>query len=301
MLSCPVWRQSHTQALTICGRARAEAAGATEEELVESAEACILCGSCAPICPRGIQTQQLTISLRQRLAEKGFFPGGDSAGQAKLSVPKAGGRVFFPGAELRQRKEVLDRCLQLLGGENLCLCDDGKGICQELESGRLAGGKELDAFLEPLQGAKEIIASDGLMVNLLNLLLGSKVLVRSLGEALLANDRVRSGLQKTDFYIIETRAFNSRHVDLVMLYELLKRKTGCFMNLDLQRVATPTAAQSYQHRHDLATVVNVEEQVRWLLEGRPAKRIVVEHLVDGAAFEKYADLPVVHLCEVAEP
>ena len=84
------------------------------------------------------------------------------------------------------------------------------------------------------------------------------------------------------------------------LYDALRQKTGCFMNLDLQRVATPTGAASYQHREGLATSISIEAQVRWLLEGRHAERIVVEHLDDRPAFAKYTKLPVVHLAEVAK-
>ena len=73
------------------------------------------------------------------------------------------------------------------------------------------------------------------------------------------------------------------------------------MNLDLHRVATPTGALSYQHRMNVPATVSVEAQVVWLLEGRNAKRVVVEHLDDGAAFQKHTSLPVVHLAEVAEP
>ncbi len=300
MLSCPVWRQSGTQALTVCGRARAEAAGASEEELAESAKACILCGSCAPICPRGVDTQWITISLRQRLVKSGLLPELAGAEPAATSEKKTSGRIFFPGAALRARKDLLDRCLRLFDTD-VSVTDEGSDILLDLESGKLAGGNKIEAFLEPLRKAREIIASDGLLVNLLRFLLGSNPQVASLGQALLANDRVRSGLKSRDFYMIETRAYNARQTELVMLYESLRRKTGCFMNLDLQRVATPTGSQSYQHRHDLPGVVNVEAQVRWLLEGRSAERIVVEHLDDAAAFEQYASLPVVHLAEVAEP
>jgi len=72
------------------------------------------------------------------------------------------------------------------------------------------------------------------------------------------------------------------------------------MNLDLQRVATPTGASSMQHREGLATIISIKEQVKWLLEGRKAERIVVESLDDFEAFTTYTKLPVKHLAEVAK-
>ena len=86
----------------------------------------------------------------------------------------------------------------------------------------------------------------------------------------------------------------------VALYDALRQETGCFMNLDLQRVATPTGAASYHHRAGLENIVSIEAQVRWLLEGRNAQRIVVEHLDDREAFAKYTKIPVVHLAEVVK-
>jgi hypothetical protein len=122
--------------------------------------------------------------------------------------------------------------------------------------------------------------------------------MRPLGQALLANPKVHTGLKANDFYMIETRAYNARRREFVALYDALRRETGCFMNLDLQRVATPTGAASYQHHTGLENVVSIEAQVRWLLEGRDAKRIVVEHLDDREAFAKYTNIAVVHLAEV---
>jgi len=301
MLSCPVWRQSHTMALTICGRARLTMGGAAEEDLVESASACILCGSCAALCPRGMDTQRATFALRQRLATLGLLPSFGRSGQPSPSVGVALGRLFLPGAALRGQQQLLERCQHILGSKVSCLSDDGSDICYDLECGAAIDDKRFAEFLAPLRGAQEIIASDGVMVNLLSLLLGPKTRVRGLGQALLENRQVRRGVKNTDLFMIETRTFNARREQLVMLYEALRRETGCFMNLDLHRVATPTGGMSVQYRMNLPAPVSVEAQVHWLLEGRNAKRIVVEHLDDGAAFLKHTQLPVVHLAEVAEP
>jgi len=300
MLSCPVWRQSHTQALTMCGRARAAMGGAAAEDLVESAQACILCGSCETLCPRGLATQRLTISLRQQLVKSGRLPAAGGTRQRAAAGTVKSSSLLLPGPALRARTELLERCHALLGSSVGCSVDDGADICHDLETGRQIDERRLEAFLDPLREAGGVIASDGLMVNFLSLLLGPKTRVRGLGSALLENERVRKGVKSTDFYMIETRAFNGRRTDVVMQYESLRRETGCQMNLDLHRVATPTGGVSFQYRMNLPTTVSIESQVLWILEGRQAKRIVAEHLDDGAAFEKHASLPVVHLAEAAE-
>jgi ferredoxin len=301
MLSCPVWRQSHTMALTICGRVRLAMGGAAAEDLVESARACILCGSCAALCPRGMDTQRATLALRQQLVKRGLLTATGRSRQPARSIRAASGRLFLPGAALRGRQQLLERCQQFLGSKAACLSDDGTDICHDLECGEVIEDKRLEEFLAPLRTAREIIVSDGLMVNFLSFMLGQRTRVRGLGEALLENAKVRRGVKSTDFFMVETRTFNARRGELVMQYEALRRDTGCFLNFDLHRVATPTGAMGVHYRMNLPALVSVEAQVQWLLEGRNAKRIVVEHLDDGAAFLKHTQLPVVHLAEVAEP
>jgi ferredoxin len=300
MLSCPVWHQHHTKALTYCGRTRALIGGADEEDLAPAARGCILCGSCEPLCPMGIRTQQATIRLRKNLSARGFLakPAIQHHPHKARTVTS---RIVIPGRQLRANAPLADSVLTLLGQQAGLHSDDGYDILLTLESGQEMNDDRLAEFIAPLTRTAEVIVADGLLFNVLNSLLPSAITVRSLGQALLANPRVRAGLRPTDLYMIETRAYNANRSSFVAYYDALRQETGCMMNLDLQRVATPTGAASMQHREGLATIISVAEQVRWLLEGRAAERIVVESLDDHAAFAAHAKVPVVHLAEVAKP
>jgi ferredoxin len=300
MLSCPVWNQHHTKMLTYCGRNRAAIGGAREYDLAPSARACILCGSCEPLCPMGIRTQQATISLRRSLAARGLLPAPDIRSGRKRSEASKAPRILLPGKTLAEDAGLALSVLKLLG-QHVCLhSEDGHDIALAVESGQGISDIRFHSFLHPLMKAKEIIVADGLLFNLLRSLLPSSIAVLPLGHALLANKKVRAGLNATDFYMIETRAYNANRRAFVALYDALRRETGCFMNLDLQRVATPTGAASYQHREGLVSMISIEAQVRWLLEGRNPERIVVEHLDDRPAFATFTNLPVVHLAEAVK-
>jgi ferredoxin len=300
MLSCPVWNQHHTKMLTYCGRNRALIGGAADEDLAASAGACILCGSCEPLCPMGIRTQQTTIALRRSLAARGLLPEpGARSGQQYSETPGTP-RIVLPGKSLSEDANLASSVLNLLGERVGMHSDDGYDIALAIEAGLAIDDARIEAFLLPLMKATEIIVADGLLFNLLRSLLPSSLAVLPLGQALLANKKVRAGLNATDFYMIETRAYNANRRTFVALYDALRRETGCFMNLDLQRVATPTGAASYQHREGLISMVSIEAQVRWLLEGREPERIVVEHLDDRPAFATFTNLPVVHLAEVVK-
>lgn len=300
MLSCPVWNQHHTKMLTFCGRTRASIGGATDEDLVSSAKACILCGSCEPLCPMGIRTQQATIALRRNLFKHGLLP----KPNAHLNNPKpqtpGSSRVLLPGTTLRADHKLASAVLGLLGQNVSLHFEDGYDIALALESGQAISHARIDSFRQSLMNAIEIIVADGLLFNLLGSILPSSIALRSLGQALLANPKVRAGVKKTDFYMIETRAYNANRKKFVAWYDELREETGCFMNLDLQRVATPTGAASYHHREGLENIISIEAQVKWLLDGRDAQRIVVEHLDDREAFAKYTTIPVVHLAEVVK-
>ena len=300
MLSCPVWNQHHTKMLTYCGRNRALIGGAAEEDLASSARACILCGSCEPLCPMGIRTQQATIALRRSLAARGLLSKSRTRSGGQRSEAPGTPRILLPGKALRADAKLAQSVLRLLGLRVGTHSDDGSDIALAMESGEDISDARIDDFLLPLMKATEIIVADGLLFNLLRSLLPSSITVLSLGQALLANPLVRQGVKETDFYMIETRAYNANRKTFVAQYDALRRETGCFMNLDLQRVATPTGAASYQHREGLESMISLESQVRWLLEGRGAERIVVEHLDDRPAFTTFTRLPVVHLAEVAK-
>jgi heterodisulfide reductase subunit C len=300
MLSCPVWHQQHTKALTYCGRNRASIGGASEEDVAASAAACILCGSCEPLCPMGIRTQQTTIALRQRLVRQGLVPKPLVQPETLTPGTLAASRVLLPGRALRADAKLLASVLDLLGLSVAYSSDDGEDISHALESGREINERRVRVFIGPLLKATEVVVVDGLLFNLLRSLLPSSIRVRPLGQALLSNRKVRAGLRPGDFYMIETRAYNAHRREFIALYEEVRQEAGCFMNLDLQRVATPSGASSYQHREGLPSIISIEAQVKWLLEGRSTLRIVTEHLDDHEAFSKFTTLPIVHLAEVAK-
>jgi hypothetical protein len=247
----------------------------------------------------GIRTQQTTIALRQNLAARGLLPKPGDQINRQRSETLVVSRILLPGKALGADSKLASSALALLGHPTGLYIDDGYDIALALESGQAISDIRIEAFILPLMTATEIIVADGLLFNLLRSLLPSSIMVRPLGQALLANPKVRAGLKKTDFYMIETRAYNAQRREFVALYDSLRQDTGCFMNLDLQCVATPTGAASYHHL-GLKNIVSIEAQVGWLLEGRNAQRIVVEHLDDREAFAKYTKIPVFHLAEVAK-
>ena len=51
---------------------------------------------------------------------------------------------------------------------------------------------------------------------------------------------IKAALGPRDLLVIESRAYHADHASLVRLFDRMRSRTGCQMNLDLQRLAIPT-------------------------------------------------------------
>jgi ferredoxin len=291
VLSCPVYGQTSDILKTFCGRMRLTQGGATSEDLKHSANACILCGSCEPVCSYGMDTVARTLELRANIS------GTDSSKDASTDLrktPSASGKIFLANSLLMESDECLQKVLLAIGNDFKDFADNGEDISDALETGEGVSPERVQEFVSALDSAQEIITSDGLLYRLLKRFT-RQAKVMGIGEALLTNTRLPAMLKEDDLYIIDSRTYNSDFERLVTLYDNLRQQTGCMMNLDLHRVATPTGASRIDHAN---SVVDPQKQVKWILEGRPAKRIIVERLEDIEPFVIGSDIPVIFVSEL---
>lgn len=292
-LSCPVWGQTHDLLLTFCGRMRLAQGGATADDLRESAMACVLCGSCEPVCAYGMDTIARTIELKAEVAE---LSGGQSSVKTEPpKVKRADGKVLLANSFLRKHKDQLERTLSMLGPGLSEHMDNGEDISTAMELGGSISDERFERFLGLLARADEIVTNDGLLYRLL---LQSSLSARILGigEAMISNAGITGMVNADDLYIIDSRTYHADYERLVVMYDDLRKRTGCMTNLDLHRVATPTGASSLVG----VGVVDPLKQAKWILEGRPAKRIIVEKLEDLAPFKEVTDVPVIFVSELGK-
>jgi ferredoxin len=304
-LPCPVWWETHDPLLTVMGRARALQGGATAAELRESLMACVLCGACEVVCPEEIDTIGMTLRLRAELAtmspplalvERARGLLANDPPPQETERPTA--RVLLPGVALGEDGGVLQATLRLLAtaGTTSVAADDGRDIALAIEVGLPIDRERERRLLAALDQARTLVVADGLLGRLLRARL-PRTRVIGVGEALLQVPTVRSRLRPGDLLVIEPRGYHAEFERLVRFYSVLRRETGCLLNLNLQRVALPTGAASAQARVGLGGLDVAGQVGRWL-DGQRVERVVVEDLRDRAAFAGAGGVPVVHLAEL---
>jgi len=108
---------------------------------------------------------------------------------------------------------------------------------------------------------------------------------------------VQQSIHVDDFYIIDAAPFHADYQRRVEHYTSLRIKTGCSMNLDLNRMAIPTGIGSEAAKQEK---FNVCEQIQWLMQGREFSRVIVENHDDIKVLRELTDKPVVCIAELLE-
>lgn len=284
LLSCPVWKQTHDIMMTNAGRARALQTGAEPEELKESAEACLLCGSCAPVCPSGVDTLTLTTRLRAALAAAGKAAAPAAASPAAVS----GSIVFLPGPALRNDARLFGLLKARLEktGALVAAADELSVLGAAIDEG--SGPESEKEITAPFSKASGFIAAEGSLLRHLRRWFPF-VRAKSLGEHILETSA--ASLAPGDLYVVDARAFNSDHARLVKFYDDVRLRTGCVMSTSLQRAAMPAGPAR--------GAFDADSQARWVLGRAKAARVIVESAADMETFRKASAAPVIHVSELA--
>ncbi len=287
LLTCPVWRRTHDVLMTNCGRTRALQAGAAPEDLEASAEACLFCGACAAVCPSGVDTLSLTAALRAALPQKRMTAG---RRRSPASFTYAGRTVLLPGPDLRADALLLEKLASLLDAA-VPPCDELSDLAADLDAGLRADPERLRAVTAAAGEASGLVAAEGFALRHLRKWFPA-LPSKGLGEALLG--RCRGGLRPGDLYVVDARAFNSDRGRLIRLYDALRQETGCALSTSLQRAAIPAGPARGTPRS-----ADSETQARWVLGRFRPRRVVVESPSELGLYGSVAEVPVLHLGELA--
>jgi ferredoxin len=259
VLGCPAYEETGFDLLTARGRNKALQSGLAAEEMVEPIWACTLCGYCDAICPSDVHNVKIVLHLRRELAD------------ARTTTARpSGSPALVLGCTIRERAahlvpsitEFLDRIGRPSGP-----ADEGCCGSLEVEAGRAMGER-----------VKAGVVADPVCLEQYDAEFLGVLAMRRLDLF---------HLEPPFYYYAPHRIVNRDHGRVYPLYDELRRRFGCDMNLDLNRLARSTSAGSVQglsgrDARDIHAAV-----VRLLAHSR-AERIITCSPADYLAFKTYS-------------
>jgi len=288
VLGCPAYEETGFDVLTARGRNKALQSGLEAAEMVEPIWACTLCGYCDAICPSEVHNIEIVLHLRRELASlSSESPGTEQAlttddrrpttdGQrptAKSQRPTTNDQrpPLVVGCTIRDRApHLVPSIVEFLRrlGRPADPIDDGCCGWLEVEAGRAL----------PAARAKAGVVADPLCLEQYD--------AEFLGVLAMQHLDLFE-LTPPFYYFAPHRIVNRDHARVYPLYDQLRRRFDCDMNLDLNRLARSTSAGSLQglsgrHARDIPAAVT-----RLLAHSR-ADRIITCSPADYLAFKTYS-------------
>jgi ferredoxin len=273
ILGCPAYEETGLDVLTARGRNKALQSGLAAADMVEPVWACTLCGYCDAICPSHVRNVEIVLQLRR-----------DLVGQQVVSAPKS--RALVLGCTIRERAPHLVpsivEFLRRIGRPADAPGDGVEACCGSLD---VEAGRAL-----PARGGARVRA--GVVADPICL---EQYDAEFLGVLAMQHLDLFE-LTPPFYYFAPHRIVNREHARVYPLYDALRRRYDCDMNLDLNRLARSTSAGSVQglSGHDAR---DIAAAVGRLLEHSKAERIITCSPADYLAFRRYSGRETLFITE----
>jgi ferredoxin len=285
LLGCPAYEETGFDLLTARGRNKALQAGLAAEDMVEPIWACTLCGYCDAICPSDVHNVKIVLHLRRDLAQRVAAPVSSEATRGvKGAVPgEAPRRVEGPalalGCTIRDRAAHLipsiEEFLQRIGRAS---GPADTGCCGSLD---VEAGRAMPAR------ARAGVVADPMCLEQYD--------AEFLGVLAMQHLDLFE-LKPPFYYYAPHRIVNRDHAGAYPLYDTLRRRFGCDMNVDLNRLARSTSACSVQGLSG-RDARDIPAAVARLLTHSRAERIITCSPADYLAFKRYSGRETLFITE----
>lgn len=259
ILGCPAYEETGFDVLTARGRNKALQAGLAASEMVESIWACTLCGYCDAICPSEVHNVDIVLHLRRELAD-GLAP--------SEAARRAEGLVL--GCTIRERAPHLIPSIRRFLSRI--------GRASEESSEACCGSLEVEAGRALRVKVKAGVVADPVCMEQYD--------AEFLGVLAMQHLELFD-LEPPFYYYAPNRLVNRDHARMYPLYDNLRRRFGCDMNFDLNRLALSTSAGSVQGLSG-ENARDIPAAVARLLAHSRAERIVTCSPADYLAFKAYS-------------
>ena len=271
ILGCPAYEETGFDVLTARGRNRALQSGLTAAEMTEPIWACTMCGYCDAVCPSEVHNVAIVLHLRRELA---------ALGGRRTSTAAPAARAVVLGCTIRERAPHLvpsiEAFLARIGRPSNAAGDEG-----------CCGSLDVEAGLAMPARARAGVVADPICLEQYD--------AEFLG--ILAMQHLELfDLRPPFYYFAPHRVVNRDHARAYPLYNELRRRYGCDMNLDLNRLARSTSAGSVQGLSG-ENARDIRAAVERLLGGSSAERVITCSPADYLAFKAYSGRETLFITE----
>ncbi len=291
ILGCPAYEETAFDLLTARGRNKALQAGLTAQEMVEPIWACTLCGYCDAICPNDVHNVKIVLQLRRELAARPNTSTAEDAedaegnsrhsrrtDQARMAHATAM-PVLVRGCTIRERAPHLvpsiEEFLRRIGRPSGPM---DEGCC---------GSLDVEAGLAlPARATAGVVADPVCLEQYDAPFLG----------ALAMQHLDLFELKPPFYYYAPHRIVNRDHARMYPLYDALRVRFNCDMNIDLNRLARSTSASSVQGLSG-RDARDIPAAVARLLTHSRAERIITCSPADYLAFKAYSGRETLFITE----
>jgi Fe-S oxidoreductase len=260
MIGCPAYEELSSEAHTAKGRNRMLQAGLKAPDMAEAIEACTLCGYCDAVCPKHVRNVEIVLRLRR-----------DLSGASSLSAPAA--RALVLGCVIREKApHLIPSILDFLKRLGRPAAPETDGCC---------GSKDVEAGKALRTRVKAEVVCDPVCLE--------QYQADFLGALAMKRPDLFD-LKPPFYYFAPHRLINGDHARYYPLYHGLREKTGCEMNLDLNRLARSTTASAVNPK-------DVSAAVKRLLRHSKADRIITCSPAEYLAFREHSGRPTLFITE----
>jgi ferredoxin len=293
VLGCPAFEETGFDVLTARGRNKSLQAGLTAPDMVESIWACTLCGFCDAICPTHVHNVDIVLHLRRELVEVRQKP--DTTGDAVSPSSVVSG---FPSADLRTGSRTVQGRYALVLG--CTIRERAPHLISSIREflGRI--GRASDPADEGCCGSFEVEAGRATRARAKAGVVSDPVCLEQYDAEFLGVLAMQHldlfELKPPFYYYAPHRLVNRDHARVYPLYDALRRRFGCDMNIDLNRLARSTSASSVQGMTG-RDARDIPAAVGRLLAHSKAERIITCSPADYLAFTMYSGRETLFITE----
>jgi len=272
ILGCPAYEETGFDVLTARGRNKGLQAGLAASEMEESIWACTLCGYCDAICPSDVHNVDIVLHLRRELAAASPTQSHVEGLAPSEAISRVEALVL--GCTIRERAPHLIPSIRTFLSRIRRPWEESSDACcgsLEVEAGRALP-------MKTTARVKAGVVADPMCLEQYD--------AEFLG-ALAMQHLNLFDLEPPFYYYAPHRLVNRDHARMYPLYDQLRRRFDCDMNLDLNRLARSTSAGSVQGLSG-QNARDIPAAVARLLEHSRAERIVTCSPADYLAFKAYS-------------